>query len=68
MKQIKKENLYWICQLGGWFLFTLLEVSNYIGMDGFKATLLLNGFVNFLLGIVVTHLYRLFLIRMGWLN
>jgi sensor histidine kinase YesM len=68
MKQIKKEKLYWFCQLGGWFLFTLIEVSNYIGMDGFKATLLLNGFINFALGIIVTHLYRQFLIRTGWLN
>ncbi len=68
MKQIRKEKLYWFCQFGGWFLFTLLEISNYIGMDGFRATLLLNGGVNFILGIIVTHLYRLFLIRTGWLN
>lgn len=68
MKQIRKEKLYWFCQLGGWFLFTLLEISNYIGMDGFRATLLLNGVVNFVLGIIVTHLYRLFIIKMGWLN
>jgi two-component system, LytTR family, sensor kinase len=68
MKQIKKEKLYWFCQIGGWFLFTLLEVSNYIGIGGFKPALLLNGVVNFILGIVVTHLYRLFLIRTGWLN
>lgn len=68
MKQIRKEKLYWICQLGGWFLFTLLEVSNYVSMDGFKTTLLLNGFINFILGILVTHIYRLYIIKKGWLK
>jgi two-component system, LytTR family, sensor kinase len=68
MKQIKKEKLYWFCQLGGWFLFTLLEVSNYMGIGGFNPYLLVNGVVNFMLGIAVTHLYRLLLIRTGWLN
>jgi two-component system, LytTR family, sensor kinase len=37
-------------------------------MDGFKATLLINGVVNFVLGIFVTHLYRVFIIKMGWLQ
>jgi two-component system, LytTR family, sensor kinase len=68
MKQIRKEKLYWICQLGGWFLFTVLEVSNYLNMDGFRVSLLVNGCINFLLGILVTHLYRIFIIKMGWLQ
>lgn len=68
MKQIRKEKLYWFCQVGGWFLFTLLEVSNYIGIGGYRPSLILNAFVNFTLGIIVTHLYRMFLIRTGWLN
>lgn len=68
MKEIRKDKLYWICQLGGWFLFTVLEVSNYVSMDGYRSTLLINAIVNFILGISVTHLYRVFLIRMGWLN
>lgn len=68
MKQIRKEKLYWFCQVGGWFLFTLLEITNYISMAGFRPSLLLNGVANFFLGIIVTHLYRMFLIRTGWLN
>jgi two-component system LytT family sensor kinase len=68
MKQIRKEKLYWFCQVGGWFLFTLLEVSNYIGMAGYRPSLIFNGIANFILGIIVTHLYRMFLIRTGWLN
>ena len=68
MKQIRKEKLYWFCQVGGWFMFTLLEVSSYLNVDSFKAPFLVNAIVNFILGITVTHLYRLVLIRTGWLN
>ena len=68
MKAIKKEKLYWLCQLGGWFLFTILELSTYIGIDGLTWKLLTNAVANFMLGIAVTHLYRVFLIRLGWLN
>jgi len=39
-----------------------------MNMDGFKSTLLLNGLVNFIFGIAVTHLYRVYIIHKGWLN
>ncbi len=68
MAAIKKEKLYWICQLGGWFLFTMLEFITYLTIDGFRATLLLNVLVNFILGITLTHAYRIVLIKTGWLN
>jgi two-component system LytT family sensor kinase len=68
MKTIRKEKLYWICQLGGWFLFALLELSTYLSIDGLTWKLLTNAIANFILGIVITHLYRLLLIRQGWLN
>lgn len=68
MKTIRKEKLYWICQLGGWLLFTILEFVTYVTVGGFNMGLLLNVGVNFVLGITLTHTYRLFLIRAGWLN
>ena len=68
MKSIPKNNLYWICQLGGWFVFIAMELSSYIRIDGLKFALLINALVNFILGITVTHFYRLFAIKQGWLN
>ncbi len=64
----KKERLYWLCQFGGWSLFTILELANYMMIDGFYPLLIVNGIVNIFLGIAITHLYRLFLIRSAWLN
>ena len=68
MKSIAKNKLYWICQVGGWFIFIAMELSSYIRLDGFKWPLLTNAIVNLTLGIMVTHTYRLFLIKQGWLS
>lgn len=68
MKTIAKEKLYWICQLGGWLMFTGMELTSYLMLYGYREALLLNVVVNFFLGIGITHLYRLFLIRIGWLS
>lgn len=68
MKSIAKNKLYWICQIGGWFIFIAMELSSYVRIDGFKYALLVNALVNFILGITVTHFYRLFAIKQGWLN
>lgn len=68
MKSIAKNKLYWICQIGGWFIFIAMELTSYVRIDGFKSALLINALVNFILGITVTHFYRLFAIKQGWLN
>lgn len=68
MKPLPKEKLYWICQLGGWLVFIGIELSTYVQLDGFKSPLIINALVNFVLGITITHLYRLFLIKSNWLN
>lgn len=68
MKTIAKDKLYWICQFGGWMVFISMELIGYMMIDGFKGTLLLNAVLNFFLGIGITHLYRLFLIKTGWLQ
>lgn len=68
MKSIAKNKLYWFCQIGGWFIFIAMELTSYVRIDGFKSALIINALVNFVLGITVTHFYRLFAIKQGWLN
>jgi sensor histidine kinase YesM len=63
-----KNKLYWLCQFGGWSLFTTLELISYTLIDGFHPLLLLNGVINVIIGVAITHTYRLFLIRSAWLN
>lgn len=68
MEFSRKNQLYWMCQFGGWSLFTMLELINYSLIDGFHPLLLVNGFVNIFLGVFITHIYRKYLIRSAWLN
>lgn len=68
MKTIAKDKLYWICQVGGWFVFIGIEFVSYLTIDGYRSSLVLNAIFNFLLGIGITHLYRSFLIKTGWLS
>jgi two-component system LytT family sensor kinase len=65
---MKKNTLYWICQIGGWFLFVMLEFIGYGNIYGFNNLLILNVVINFFAGIILTHFYRLFIIRRSWIN
>ncbi|OYU94533.1 MAG: sensor histidine kinase [Bacteroidetes bacterium B1(2017)] len=65
---MKKNTLYWICQIGGWFLFVILEFIGYGNIYGFNELLILNVGINFLAGILLTHLYRLVIIKTSWIN
>jgi len=62
--------LYWICQFGGWIAFVGYQMLSYSLL--FETTagwaLILNGAINVILGILVTHAYRSYFILMGWLE
>ncbi|MCG9879652.1 MAG: histidine kinase [Bacteroidia bacterium] len=65
---MKKNTLYWVCQVGGWFIFVLLELIGYGNIYGYNGLLLLNVAINFLAGVALTHAYRLFIIKTSWIN
>jgi two-component system LytT family sensor kinase len=65
---MNKTKLYWLCQVGGWLFFNTIEMITYADFFGFSTLLIVNGLVNLFIGIFLTHLYRLFLIRVGWLS
>jgi len=64
------SRLYWFCQIGGWSAFIIYQLSLYYFVLKIPQTsmLLLNGLVNILLGILVTHGYRMYIHLMGWLE
>lgn len=65
---LKKAKIYWYCQFGGWFFFILIELLTYINVFGFTGGLLLNALANWIAGIVLTHFYRLIVIKANWLS
>jgi two-component system LytT family sensor kinase len=65
---MSKQRMYWYCQLGGWFVFVLMNLLFY----GLKNTIspgdLFTYFTWFLSGILITHLFRFVVIKLHWLK
>ena len=65
---MNKKGLYWICQIGGWLFFVLLnsllaKLSNVFDNNVAKSMALL-----FIFGILISHLYRYVIVRNNWLK
>lgn len=65
---LNKSKIYWYCQFGGWFFFVLIELITYINVFGFSNGLLINGLANWIACIVLSHIYRIIIIKSNWLN
>lgn len=65
---MNKKALYWICQIGGW-LFLVLAQSLYLKLsDAFNIETATSQFLLLFFGIVLSHLYRNFIVASGWLR
>jgi two-component system, LytTR family, sensor kinase len=61
-----KQKIYWFCQVLGWSLLILTEYIFYGVESGFNVDLFYLALANILLGILLTHLYRLMIRRWQW--
>lgn len=65
---MSKKALYWSCQIGGWAFFVLaqsifFQINNILNLH-----VVISLSILFLLGVVISHLYRNVIIRSGWLK
>jgi two-component system LytT family sensor kinase len=65
---MSKKSLYWICQLGGWLFFVLSQSIFYKLNDVLNFSLATSQFMLFVFGIVLSHLYRNFIVNSKWLR
>lgn len=65
---MSRKQLYWICQVAGWATYSLSELLLYSFRFGYNDSLIVNALVTLLLGIVVTHCYRLIIKNLSWLD
>ena len=63
-----RQKIYWICQITGWSVLCLYDLALYVLKNQVGYTLIINGLVNILMGILITHSYRLLVKRMSWLD
>ncbi|WP_300664380.1 histidine kinase [Fluviicola sp.] len=66
----KARRTYWLAQIGGWALLSLLifSASTFSNQKIELKMIVISTACFFVFGILLTHLMRFFFIRMGWLN
>jgi sensor histidine kinase YesM len=62
----KREAIYWSAQILGWSTYVLVAAVRGYLLDALNIGLLKFLITTFILGIVISHLYRLFVISRNW--
>lgn len=65
---MSKKNLYWICQVGGWLFFVLLQILFFKLSDEFNANVAISQLLQLVFGVLISHLYRNLIVKFGWLR
>ena len=65
---MNKKKLYWICQIGGWLFFVLLNSLIIKLSNAFNANVAISMFLLFFLGVTISHLFRNLIIKYGWIK
>ncbi len=65
---MSKKGLYWICQIGGWLFFVLLQSLFYKLSDVFNSNLATSQLMVSVFGIVLSHIYRNIIVYFHWLR
>lgn len=64
---ISKKRLYVYLQLGGWFTYVgIAAFLHYIGGKSFGPAVFIHLLTAFLLGLGLSHIYRLAAVKLGW--
>ncbi len=65
---MNRTKIYWLCQIIGWVGYTFSDFGLYVLRYGYTHELIINALVTILLGIGITHTYRLIIKRLHWLE
>ncbi|MGZ4048227.1 MAG: sensor histidine kinase [Bacteroidia bacterium] len=65
---MNKKKLYWICQIGGWLFFGLFQSLIFKLGNAFTVNVAISQFILFVLGVIISHVYRNLIIKFGWLK
>ncbi|MEO6000152.1 MAG: hypothetical protein ABIN89_25160, partial [Chitinophagaceae bacterium] len=69
LKMTIKISAYWWCQFGGWTAYIFLATFSYLSLPGFSISItVLPVLLAGILGLFITHLMRLFIIKSGQLQ
>ncbi len=63
-----KRKFYWVFQIGGWFLYSLVNIFFYFSAEAFDPRQMASFFLMGSFYMISTHIFRIFIIRWGWLK
>jgi LytS/YehU family sensor histidine kinase len=66
LNKLDRNTLYWICQIGGWGVYVLLNSIFVSGQKDFKPVYILSLILTGLLGLFLSHLFRIVIHKKKW--
>jgi two-component system LytT family sensor kinase len=65
---MNKRSLYWLCQIGGWLFYILLNSIFLDWNSRFNSNAAFNLFLVFFFGVIYSHAYRGIIVKFKWLD
>ena len=65
---MKGERIYWLCQATGWSLYTISTISLSDAFGVYSWSNLASQVLSCSIGLILTHLFRIYVRRHGWLR
>ncbi len=61
LKKLNRDNVYWICQIGGWGTYVILNSVFLSTQKDFKPISIVSLILIGILGLVFSHIFRIFI-------
>jgi len=65
---MNKNSLYWICQIGGWLFFVLLNSLFLKLNNAFNSNVAISYVTMFFLGVTISHVYKIVIVKANWIK
>jgi sensor histidine kinase YesM len=65
---MNQERIYWLCQITGWSLYTISTISLSAAFGVYSLSNFASQFLSCGIGLILTHLFRVYVKRHGWLR
>lgn len=65
---MNKNSLYWICQIGGWLFFVLLNSLFLKLNNAFNSNVAISYVTMFFLGVSISHIYKIIIVKLKWIK
>jgi len=65
---MNRKQIYWLCQIVGWTTYELYEILFFSIYLPTTSGTFINGIANIIIGITITHIYKLIIEKLNWLE